>query len=303
MSKPFDATLKDLGEDSPEAFVGEFDGPPQLPVSTLNVDLSTVTTAADLVFGLGDPLQEILHIDCQAGPKADLPANLHAYNSLIYRRYLVPVHTILLLLRPEACHPNITGKLKYAARPKRGGSTFKYERIPLWKRPVKHFLEGPLAIAPLAVLARLPEGIPLEQGLAGVIQRLCERFLREAPPEKFGKLLTSAFVLTGLRMERQQAWTLFRGVQGMHESDTFQAILDEGRMDHAHTVVLRLGQKKFGPAPDDVVTAVTGIEDLERLARLEERILDVSSWQELLQLPGAKKSRSGRKKPGSISPS
>jgi hypothetical protein len=131
MSKPFDATLKDLGEDAPEAFVEEFDGPPQLPVSTLNVDLSTVTTAADLVFGLGNPLQEILHIDCQAGPRAAIPADLHAYNSLLYRRYQVPVHTILLLLRPEARHRDVTGTLSYAARPGRGGSTFTYEVIRL----------------------------------------------------------------------------------------------------------------------------------------------------------------------------
>src|SRR3954447_26232034 len=99
MSKPFDATLKDLGADSPEAFVGEFDGPPRLPVAVLNVDLSTVTTAADLVFGLGDPLQEIVHIECQAGPKAELAADLHAYNALLYRRFRVPVHSMVLLLR------------------------------------------------------------------------------------------------------------------------------------------------------------------------------------------------------------
>jgi hypothetical protein len=71
----------------------------------------------------------------------------------------------------------------------------------------------------------------------------------------------------------------------MHESDTYLAILDEGELKHARKVVLRLGQKKFGPARDDVVTAVKGIEDLERLERLQDRILDVSSWQELLQVP------------------
>jgi hypothetical protein len=285
MSKPFDATLKDLGADSPEAFVREFDGPPQLPVSALNVDLSTVTTAADLVFGLGDPLQEVIHIDCQAGPKADLDADFHAYNSLLYRRCQVPVHTILLLLRPEAHHRNLTGMLTYAARPGRGGTTFNYEIIPLRERPVEHFLNGSLGIAPLAVLARLPEGMPLEQGLAGVIQRLCERLQREAPPEKFGKLLTSAYVLTGLRLPRERAWALFRGVQGMHESDTYLAILDEGALQQTRKLVLRQGQKKFGPPPDAVVTAVKGIAELERLERLHERILDVSSWQELLQLP------------------
>ena len=285
MPKPFDATLKDMGEENPAAFVEEFDGPPQLPVTTLNVDLSTVTTAADLVFGLGEPLQEVIHMECQASAKADLPADLHAYNSLLFRRYQVPIHTIVLLLRPEAAHGNLTGILEYAARPERGGSTFRYEVLPLWKRPVEHFLNGPLGLVPLAVLARLPEDVSLEQGLAGIIQRLCERLQQEAPPEKFGTLLTSAFVLTGLRIKRQRAWTLFRGVQGMHESDTYLAILDEGALKHTRQLVLRVGQKKFGPASDDVVTAVNGIEDLERLDRLQERILDVSSWQELLQLP------------------
>jgi hypothetical protein len=286
MAKPFDATLKDLGDESPEAFVSEFDGPPQLPVAPLNVDLSTVTTAADLVFGLGDPLKEIIHIDCQASAKADLPADLHAYNSLLHRRCKVPVHTIVLLLRPEARHRELTGTLKYAARPRRGGTTFKYEVIPLWKRPVEHFLNGPLGIAPLAVLSRLPANIPREQGLAGVIQRLCERLQQEAPPEKFGKLLTSAFVLTGLRVPlQQQAKALFRGVQGMEESSTYLAILDEGRLDHARNVVLRLGQKKFGPAGDDVVTAVKGIDDLDRLDRLIEGYTKASSWHELLQMP------------------
>ncbi len=71
----------------------------------------------------------------------------------------------------------------------------------------------------------------------------------------------------------------------MQESDTYLAILDEGELKHARKAVLRLGQKKFGPGGDDVVTAVNGIEDLERLERLLERILDESSWQELLRSP------------------
>jgi hypothetical protein len=71
----------------------------------------------------------------------------------------------------------------------------------------------------------------------------------------------------------------------MHESDTFLAILDEGRIDQARKSVLRQGQKKFGPPTDEVVTTVNGIAELERLNRLQDRILDVSTWQELLQLP------------------
>ena len=59
----------------------------------------------------------------------------------------------------------------------------------------------------------------------------------------------------------------------MEESSTYLAILDEG------------DRKRFGPASDDVVTTVKGIENLERLELLLERVLDVSSWQELLQVP------------------
>jgi hypothetical protein len=191
----------------------------------------------------------------------------------------------VLLLRPEARHRNLTGTLTYSARPGRGGTIFTYEVIPLWERPVEHFLNGPLGMTPLAVLARLPAEIPLEQGLAGVIQRVCERLQQEAPPEKFGRLLASAYVLTGLRVKRQRAWTLFRGVQGMYESDTYLAILDEGALKQVRKDVLRLGQKKFGPASDEIVTTVNGIEDLARLEHILDSIFDVSGWQELLRLP------------------
>jgi len=71
MSKQYDATLKDLAGLDPANFLAEVDAPPTLPVRLLNVDLSTVTAATDLVFGLGDPLQEIVHLDAQAGPDAD----------------------------------------------------------------------------------------------------------------------------------------------------------------------------------------------------------------------------------------
>ncbi len=51
MRMTFDATLKDMGRDSPHDFLAEFDQPSAVPVKLLNVDLSTVTTATDLVWG------------------------------------------------------------------------------------------------------------------------------------------------------------------------------------------------------------------------------------------------------------
>jgi len=87
MPKPYDATMKDLATQGPSDFIAIFDRPPAQPVRVLNVDLSTVTTAADVVFGLGDPLAEIVHLDAQAGASATKHLDTLAYNSLLYRTY------------------------------------------------------------------------------------------------------------------------------------------------------------------------------------------------------------------------
>src|SRR5436190_104323 len=70
MAHRFDATLKDLGREAPAAFLTAFDATPAAPVSLLNVDLSAVSRAADLIVGLGDPLQEIVQMDFQASASA-----------------------------------------------------------------------------------------------------------------------------------------------------------------------------------------------------------------------------------------
>ena len=55
MALTFDATLKDMGRESPLGFLAAFDHPASGPVKLLNVDLSTVTAGADLILGLGEP--------------------------------------------------------------------------------------------------------------------------------------------------------------------------------------------------------------------------------------------------------
>jgi hypothetical protein len=71
MAMTFDATLKDMGRASPVGFLTAFDRPPTAPVKLLNVDLSTVTAAADLILGLGEPLQEIVQMEFQASAASD----------------------------------------------------------------------------------------------------------------------------------------------------------------------------------------------------------------------------------------
>jgi hypothetical protein len=247
MAMTFDATLKDMGRDSPQGFLAAFDRPPTGPVKLLNVDLSTVTTAADLILGLGDPLEEILHLDFQSSAAAWKHAGLLVYNALLFAHYRVPVHTVIVLLRPEAAHGNLTGVISYAPRPGRGRMAFDYEVVRLWERPAEELLAADLGVVPLAMLGRLPEGLPLEDGLAAVAQRVAERVAAESPPERAKKLLTNAYLLSGLRVSRDAAARIFRGVRVMQESDTYLAILDEGQEKCARDDILgikEVGQKR-----------------------------------------------------------
>jgi hypothetical protein len=164
MAMTFDATLKDMGRDSPQGFLAAFDRPPDEPVRLLNVDLSTVTTAADLILGLGEPLAEVVHLDFQSSAAAWKHADLLVYNTLLFAHYHVPVHTVIILLRPEAAHANLNGAIHYAPRPGRSSMDFSYDIVPLWQRPAEELLAADLGVTPLAMLGRLPAGVALEDG-------------------------------------------------------------------------------------------------------------------------------------------
>ena len=139
-------------------------------------------------------------------------------------------------------------------------------------------MSGNLGVTPLAMLGHLSPGMPLAEGLASVAQQLAQRLEKEAEPARVKKLLLDAFLLTGLRVRRPVAEQVFRGVRAMQESDTYLAIVDEGREKQAKKILLRLGAKRFGPADEAVQAKLNAITDLERL-------LEASSWQDLLDTP------------------
>ena len=68
----------------------------------------------------------------------------------------------------------------------------------------------------------------------------------------------------------------------MRESVTYQAILDEGRVEAIQKTILRLGRKLLGPPGEATTAALMAMEDLERLEFLSEALLEVKSWPELL---------------------
>ncbi len=58
--------------------------------------------------------------------------------------------------------------------------------------------------------------------------------------------------------------------------------LAEGASEDARAILLRQGRKKFGPPGERVVAEIAELGDLDRLHEFIDRILDVSTWDELL---------------------
>ena len=77
---------------------------------------------------------------------------------------------------------------------------FGFEVIRLWEIPADELLNSALATVPLAVLGKLPETLRLEDALAAVIKRLAQRLQQEAAGKQAERLLTAAYILTGLRL-------------------------------------------------------------------------------------------------------
>jgi|SRR5579884_1613583 len=298
MPLPFDATLKELVQAHAADWLAMLDLPPSGPIEILTPDLSTLTAFTDIVLRTGDSL---VHLDFQSGPDPTLPRRVLLYNVLLHDGYGLPVHSLVILLRPRADRGDLTGSLSYAARPERGHLDFAFEVLRLWQVPVERLLTSGLGTLPLAVLGQMPAGRIADEALPEVIARLVQRIEGEAPPEQGPILLTASFVLTGLRVSRQRVLELFQGVRKMRESTAYQAILDEGRAEgeikgraegeikgraeEARRLLLRLGRKHLGEPGEAVEAAVHAITDVEHLELLAERTTEVASWQDLLRIP------------------
>jgi predicted transposase YdaD len=108
MAKQFDAATKRLVESAPHAWLG-YVGLPGTFVKLEDADLSTVTAEADRFLRVRDP-NYLAHLELQAGHEVDMGDRMLRYSALGYVKHNLPVVGVLVLLRPEAGGPAITGQ-------------------------------------------------------------------------------------------------------------------------------------------------------------------------------------------------
>ncbi|HZU39175.1 MAG TPA: hypothetical protein VFA18_24830 [Gemmataceae bacterium] len=305
MPGPIDNTLKQLTELSPEDWVSR-GGWPAAGATVIDADIATISGAADKAIRVSGKPDWLLAVDFQAGH--DTPAKLPdllLYNSALFRRHGLPVRTLLVLLHRGADSPQLTGVYERGFLGEPLDVVFRYRVVRVWEIPARDWLSGGLGLVPLA-----PLGAVRPSELPAVVAQMKRRFAR-ARSRLAVELWSAAYILMGLRYEQPLIQTLLRGVVNMEESVTYQAILREGEVRgeakgkvlgeaqgkalEARRVLLQ-GRTRFGEPPARVVAALDAVSDVGRLEELVVRLLQVTSWEELLGPNGSARRSRGRKK-------
>jgi len=170
MTKPYDATTKELLEGFPEAWMAYIGCVPAGPVETVDADLSTVTAEADKVYRVGGAQPYLVHLEIQANADQTMPRRLHRYNALLDMRHDLRVLSALVLLRPEADTKSLTGVLDVRLPDGERVVAFHYRVIRAWQQAVEPILAGDVGTLPLAPLAAVPR-----PEVAKVIDRIDRR--------------------------------------------------------------------------------------------------------------------------------
>src|SRR5262249_24112539 len=142
MRKPFDATTRELVDLGPAAWLDFLDIPCSDPdlVEVIDSNVSTVTAEADKVVRIGGPQPRIVHAEILAGRDLTLPERAHWYNTLLRRRHRVPVWTAVVLLRPAADGPDLTGTYEESFPGKGLSLWFAHDVIRVWQLPPEGLL-------------------------------------------------------------------------------------------------------------------------------------------------------------------
>ncbi len=307
MTKPYDATLNSLIDahlDDWARYIANRCGVPMGVVSSIDTDLS-VNLQADRLFRMDGETPLILHLEMESSSRRGIPRRMLRYNVFTHEQHELPVHSVLLLLRPEARASDQTGTLRLVGGHGREYLRFDYSVIRVWEEPLESLLNAGLGLAPLSILTN-----EASVNLPVAFDRLLTSVRAQGTSETIVKdLLSSIFVLSGLRYEAEQMESLYRSLSmTLEDSTTYQLILkrgeargiaigeergeergiaigeERGDVLRSQSTILKLGTKRFGAVPRAIDEQIRSTDNPVRLEAITDRLLDATSWEELLQV-------------------
>jgi predicted transposase YdaD len=293
MAKPFDATLNVLLDQcAPDwaAYLAARTGVPLGPFKVIDTNLS-LTVQADKVFEIRGSKPALIHVELESSSHLGIPNKLLRYNVLLGHERELPVHTILILLRPKAAPSDQTGMLQIRGSDESVYLEFHYRVLRVWEESAQTFLQAGPGLAPLAMLTN-----DAAENLESVFEQLQQTLRATQPKAKvIEDLLGSTYTLCGLRYSESEIQNLYRMLAmslSLEDSTTYQGILrkgisqgeTQGRLEEARTVLLRLGTKRLGSPDAPTRQILELIQDLAVLEAALDRIFDATSWLELVQV-------------------
>lgn len=292
--QPFDSTAKLLVEADPPAWLALAGLPVDGPVRPVSASLDTIRAQADAVLRVGRRSPWFLHVELQTGRDRRLPERIHRYNVLLFEREQDPVISLLVLLRPRADGPELTGLIERYEPSGEQYERFTYRVVRPWLLPTDSLLAGPIGTLPLATLPELfaagqREAIRRNR-VRDVVEQVSRRLRTEARPSRANELRIATHYLLGLRYSQTVSEQLTRGIWDMWDSRTYREPIlageargeARGRLEASRRFLMRFAERNLGPAPAAAQATLEGIDDVERLERLADRLPDVQTWDELL---------------------
>jgi hypothetical protein len=189
---------------------------------------------------------------------------------------------VIALMRPEADHEHLTGLHTFGGAGNR--VECRYEVLRVWEQPAEHYLHLGVGMLPLATLGRLPENVSPEAALADVVRQINERLTGLAEAESI-RILTGAFILSGLRLEKQSLARIFRSYGMIKHTNAWDEMIYEGELRALRRCVVRFAQKRMGKPTREQETTLSEVLDSERLERMLDAVQTAANWDELLATP------------------
>jgi predicted transposase YdaD len=194
MAKIFDALTRSLLESHPADWLTLLGLTHGEPSRVVNSDLSTVTAEADKVILVEGPEPWLVHVELQTGFDKTLPRRLLRYNALLNLRHDLPVHSVAVLLRPEADGISLDGALRQRSPDGRCSLEFRYHVVRVWELPTQALLSGGPGVLPLApITAATVEDVP------PIIEDLKQRVDPAGGTPEACEFWTATALMTGLR--------------------------------------------------------------------------------------------------------
>ena len=142
-----------------------------------------------------------------------------------------------------------------------------------------------MSTLPMALLADIPP-----ESARKILERIDERLIQEATEPEAARLMSSTFLLAGLRFEEETIVQLFFGVRTMSlldskslkDSSSYRLLEKKIRVEEARSILIDIATDRFGLPSEPQKTLLDGIEDHDRLVLLCKKVGSLSTWEELL---------------------